>query len=39
MTRYFNNYDDAYAWVEMMMNHYDHYSVKSVGTEIQAMVF
>lgn len=39
MTRYFNTHDEAYAWVDCMMDKYDHYYVKSVNGLIEVTVY
>lgn len=39
MTRYFMTMDDAYNWVEAMMNHFDHYEVRTTDMGIRVMMF
>ena len=39
MTRWFINSDDAYNWIERMMNKFDHYEIRSTMDGICVRVF
>lgn len=39
MTRYFMTMDEAYKFVERMMNRFDNYEVKTTDMGIRVMVF
>ena len=39
MTMYFKTFDDAYAYIERMMEKFDHYNTAIVGDEIKVTVF
>lgn len=39
MTRYFKTFDDAYAYIERMMDKFDHYTTAVIGDEIQVVMF
>lgn len=39
MTRYFNDHDSAYEWIERMLNKFEHYTVRATENGIEARVF